>query len=118
MQRYETHIDGGTVYLETGDGRLEIGDLDTIVDVIGGETYAITYTDRQRTHAWLDTDDDGSMTFDVRAVVSDMSHRSEFVRRMQSIDLSKAKYGVPERTVEFAEEIVSILEQQGSSQAR
>lgn len=115
MKRYETHIKGGTVYLETDDGDLQIGDIDTIVDVIGDETYTISYDEQQRTQAWLETDNDGKMTFDVRETIGDLSYRSEFVDKMRSTELSEVKYGLPERTVEFAETIVSIFEQQGSS---
>ncbi|UTF52483.1 hypothetical protein [Natronosalvus rutilus] len=115
MERYETRVEGGTVYFETDEGDLEIGDLNTIVDVIGNETYTITYDEKQRTQAWLETDEDGAVTFDVRETIVDLDHRREFVEKMRSIDRSEEKYGLPERAVEFAEEIVSIFEQQGAS---
>lgn len=117
MKRYETRIEGGTVFLETDDGQLEIGDLDAIVDVVGNETYTISYDERQRTQAWLDTDEEGKITFDVREAVADMSHRGEVVERMRATGLSRERYGLPERTVEFAKEIVDIFEQQGASAA-
>ncbi|MFC7215846.1 hypothetical protein ACFQO4_17390 [Saliphagus sp. GCM10025334] len=115
MKRYETRVEGGTVYLETDEGDLEIGDLDTIVDVIGNETYTITYDEKQRTQAWLETDEEGRVTFDVRETIVDLDHRREFVEKMRAIDRSEETYGLPERAVEFAEEIVSIFEQQGAS---
>lgn len=115
MKRYETRIGEGTVYLETDDGELEIGELDAIVDVVGNETYTISYDEHQRTQAWLDTDEAGQITFDVRETVADMSHRGDFVERMRATGLSAERYGLPERTVEYAKEIVDIFEQQGAS---
>lgn len=115
MERYETRIDGGTVYLETDDGALEIGGLDAIVDVVGNETYTVSYDDHQRTQAWLETDEEGQITFDVRETIADMSHRRDFVERMRATGLSEERYGLPERTVEYAKEIVDIFEQQGAS---
>jgi hypothetical protein len=55
--------------------------------------------------------------FDVRETVADMSHRGEFVERMRATGLSEERYGHPERTVEFAKEIVDIFEQQGPAAA-
>lgn len=115
MKRYETHVEGDMVYLETDDDILEIGDLETIVDVIGNDTYTVSYDEKQRTQAWLATDEDGKMMFDVRETIADLSHRREFLDKMRAIDLAEEKYGLPERTVEFAEEIVLIFEQQGAS---
>ncbi|WP_207589875.1 hypothetical protein [Halomontanus rarus] len=117
MDRYETRINDGTVYLETDDDELEIGDLETIIEVIGGETYTVSYDERQRTQSWLETDDDGAMTVDVRETIEELPHQREVVAKLQAADHSQAKYGLPERTVEFANEIVAILDQQGASQA-
>lgn len=56
--RYEPRIADGTLYLERDDHSLEIGSMDHIVELAGGETYTIEYTDEQSAAAWLDTDDD------------------------------------------------------------
>jgi len=115
MEYYRTRIDEGTVYLETDDGELEIGELDDIIDVIGGETYTITYDKQQQTQSWLETSDDGEMSFDVRDTIEKVPHQQEVIEGLQATDRSKVRYGLPERTVEFADEIVSILEQQGTA---
>jgi hypothetical protein len=113
MKRYEPEVRDGTLVLVADDDELEVGGLDRIVDAVGGGTYTITYTDEQRAQPWLDTDDEGRLEIDVRDTVTSMTHRAEFVDRLRAFDMSTDRYGLPERTVEFANEFVDILEEQG-----
>lgn len=112
MERYEPVVRDGTLSLVAGDDELEVGPVDVIVDAVGGETYTITYDDEQRAQPWLDTDD-GVLEIDVRDAVTSMGHREPFVSQLREYDMGTERYGLPTRTVEFANEFVDILDQQG-----
>lgn len=117
MTRYTPDCVDGTLFLvsEDGGGRLEIGTVDDVVDAIGGETYVIEYDDQQRTQPWLRTDD-GVLEIDVREAVTTLPHSEDKVAELVDYDMSTDRYGLPTRTVEFANQLVDILERQGSSQ--
>lgn len=112
MERYEPECADGTLFLVAGDDRVEVGALDDIVDAMGGETYVIEYDQRQRTQPWLDTDD-GRLEIDVRETASSLNHTPETVSELREYDMATDRYGLPTRTVEFADRLVDILERQG-----
>lgn len=114
MARYEPECENGTLFLAAGNERIEIGTVDDVVDAIGGETYAIEYDEKQRTQSWLNTDD-GVLEIDVRESVRSLSHTEETVSKLREYDMETDRYGLPTRTVEFTNEFVDILEQQGKS---
>ncbi|MWG33473.1 hypothetical protein [Halomarina oriensis] len=112
MERYEPETHDGTLSL-VGDGdRVEVGSLDDVVAAVGGATYTIEYDERQRKQPWLDTDD-GRLDVDVRDAVTSLKHTPELVDELRDHDLSTERYGLPERTVVFADRFVDILERQG-----
>jgi hypothetical protein len=113
MERYEPEVDGGTLFLVRDDHRVEVGSVDDVVDAAGGETYRIEYDDTQRTQPWLDTDD-GALDVDVRDSVTSMTHTPEFVAEVEQFDMRTDRYGLPTRTVEFADRFVDILDEQGT----
>jgi hypothetical protein len=115
MNRFNPTVRDGTLYLESGDDRVEIGDVDAIVEAIGGETYTIQYDEEQRAQPWLDTDPDGTLDIDVRDAITSMAHTEDFVSDLREHDMGTERYGLPTRTVKFADAFVDILEQQGSS---
>ena len=114
MTRYEPECENGTLFLvaEGGGDRVEIGSVDDIVDAVGADTYSIEYDERQRTQSWLDTDD-GVLDIDVRESVTSLPHTEETVAELREYDMETDRYGLPTRTVEFADRFVDILSQQG-----
>lgn len=113
MTRYTPEIADETLFLADEDDRVEIGPVDDIVDAVGGETYTIEYDQRQRKQPWLRTDE-GELEIDVREAVTELSHDGETVSEIRTYDLETDRYGLPTRTVEFADTVVDILERQGS----
>ena len=114
MTRYEPVVEDGTLFLvaEADGDRVEIGAVDEVVAAMGGDTHPIEYDQKQRKQPWLDTDD-GVLEIDVRETVTTIPHTPETVAELRDYDMSTARYGLPRRTVEFANELVDILEQQG-----
>jgi len=112
MKQFEPDCRDGTLSLCHDETRVAIGALDDIVAAVGGETYRIEYDDAQRMQPWLDTDD-GALEIDVRDAVTTMTHTEEFVADLAEYDMETDRYGLPTRTVEFADRFVDILEQQG-----
>ncbi|MFC6764153.1 hypothetical protein [Natrinema soli] len=115
MTRYEPDSVDGTLFLTAEDDRIEIGAIDDVVDAIGDETHSIEYDQKQRTQPWLETDD-GVLEIDVRETVTTMPHTEETVSELREYDMGTERYGLPRRTVEFADRLVEILEQQGKNE--
>ncbi|WP_408960266.1 hypothetical protein [Natrinema sp. 74] len=113
--RYEPQVEDGTLYLEHERTRLEVGTMDQIVELVGGETYTLEYTARQGAAAWLSTDDDETITFDVRDAVREMPHTPDLVSNLENcpIDESTAD-GVPKRTALFVDLITEIWDSKGN----
>jgi len=114
MERFQTRIDDGTLYVEGEDGWLEVGAMDDIVDIVGGETYTLEYDERQQAVSWLDTDDEGRITFDVRETIDDISFDREFVTNLANADLEADPGGYPRRTSFFAEMMIEIWDSKGN----
>lgn len=112
VTRYEIENRGGRLYVVGDDDSVEIGDLDDVVATIGGETYTITYDGAQRAQPWLDTDD-GDLEIDVREAVTSIRFRQETFDAFADAPMDDAKYGIPERVVDFADVVVDIWEEQG-----
>ena len=113
MIRYEPETENETLFLRGGDDRLEVGRVDDVVDAVGGETYTIEYDERQRRQPWLETDE-GVLEVDVREAATTLGHTAEAVSELREYDMETDRYGLPTRTVEFANRLVDILERQGA----
>lgn len=113
MKRYETDIRAGTLFVETDDGWIEIGTMDDICELIGGETYVLEYDEQQRAVSWLNTDEDGKLTFDVRDTLAEMSYDREFVANLKSIDSDKSDGEYPMRASVFADLMIAIWDAKG-----
>ncbi|WP_267643153.1 hypothetical protein [Haloarchaeobius amylolyticus] len=113
MSRYEPECEDGTLFLVSADDRIEIGALDDIVDVVGGETYTIAYDEDQQRQPWLETSD-GELSVDVRETVTTMSHPEAVAASLRNVDMDADRYGIPTRTVEFANRLVDVLDSQGA----
>ncbi|RXK49060.1 hypothetical protein [Halorientalis pallida] len=84
MRRHETTVDDGTVYVETGNGRLEVGALDRIIDAVGGHAWTIEYSDWEKEYYDdLDTSDEG-MIVDVVDMMEAMTHGESFVEMLRT----------------------------------
>ena len=116
MQRYETRVEDGTLYVEgTAADWLEVGSLDDIVALAGGETYTLEYDDYGRAADWVATDDEGVLTFDVRETIADMSYQEDFVQALEGASLEETdEEGYPRRTVLFADLMTRIWDSKGN----
>lgn len=114
MKRYDTDVRSGVLHLETDEGWIEIGSMDDICELVGGETYTIEYDERQRQVSWLDTDD-GELTFDVRETLADVDYDREFVENIAPVDDEKTdEEGYPMRTSVFADMMTDIWDSKGN----
>lgn len=113
MERYETEIRDDVLYLDSDDGWLEVGPVDDICALLGGETYTIEYDDEERRVPWLETDADGTLTFDVRETLAETSYTREFVQNVESVDpeATDGEYGL--RASVFADLMDAIWSSKG-----
>jgi hypothetical protein len=82
MPRYDTFVEDGTIYVQTSDGRLEVGDVADALSVVGGPSWTITYTEEaKQRHPDIDTYDEG-LTVDVVDMMQAMTHSERFVRTL------------------------------------
>ena len=82
MARYETFVEGDTVYVGTPDGRLAVGPLADIVTAVGGPAWTITYAESQKErYPHMDTADEG-LVVDVVDMLSAMTHTEQFVETL------------------------------------
>ena len=114
MKRYATDVRDGVLYVETDDDWLEVGPMDEIRSIMGGETYTIEYDERQRTMDWLDTDSEGRLTFDVRETIEGMDYNEAFVAELAAVDADATDTdGHPLRASVFADLMTSIWDSKG-----
>jgi hypothetical protein len=115
MKRYDTIIRDDVLYLEGEDSWFEIGSINDICSLVGGETYTIEYDERQRTVGWLDTDSDGTLSFDVRETIAEMDYNDDFVATLETIDSNKTdEEGYPLRASVFADLMIEIWNSKGN----
>jgi len=118
MKRYQTDIRDQTLYIETDDGWLEIGAIDDICRLVGGETYSIEYGERQRTADWSGADADGVFTFHVPETLADLSYDKEFISNVDSVPLDETDGdGYPLRTSVFSDLMMRIWDSKGDLEA-
>ncbi|MFP9190169.1 hypothetical protein [Natronosalvus vescus] len=113
MKRYETDLRDDVLFLETDEGWIEVGSMADICELVGGETYTLEYDEHQRTVSWLDTDEDGTLTFDVRETLAEMSYDREFVANIESIDADATDGEYPLRASVFADLMTTIWDSKG-----
>ncbi|WP_247009150.1 hypothetical protein [Halorientalis litorea] len=84
MRRYETVVEDGTIYIDAPDGHLPVGDLDTVIDAVGGHAWTISYADWERErYENMDTSDAG-LTVDVVDMMEAMTHTEAFVEALET----------------------------------
>lgn len=82
MVRYETVIEDERIYVGSADGLIDVGDLDHALDVVGGPSWEITYSDElKERHPDLDTSDEG-LIVDVVDIMNTMTHSRRFVETL------------------------------------
>jgi len=115
MKRYETDVQDDVLSVEADDGWLEIGSMADVRRLVGGATYTLEYDDRQRAVGWLDTDSNGTLSFDVGETIAGMDFDREFVATLESIygDETDGE-GVPRRAAVFADLMTAIWDAKGS----
>ena len=117
MERHETTIEDETLYVEDGaGGRLEVGTLADVYELAGGETYDIEYDERHAAYFdWVDADDHGVMTIDVREALSEMTYPPAFVEKLTERSLDPVEGDTfPERTVYFVEVMTDVWSKKGN----
>lgn len=114
MERYDTLIDGDEVALETPEGEVTVGSMADVCEILGGETYTIEYDDAAQATAWLRTDDEGTVSFDVRETVADLDFDRTFVEKVAREPIDRTgPDGYPRRTERFAELLDAIWSSKG-----
>jgi len=82
MARYETHLDDDTIYVGTADGPLEVGDVETALEVLGGPSWEIRYSaEFKERHPAVDTSDEG-LIVDIVDIMNAMTHSERFVETL------------------------------------
>lgn len=115
MKRYETRIEDGILSVESANGWEVIGELSDIHELVGGETYTIEYDDHAQVVSWLDTEEDGTFTFDVRDTLDEMSYNDEFITQIVDIDPDATdEDGYSLRTSVFADLMTEIWDSKGN----
>ncbi|RQH02694.1 hypothetical protein [Natrarchaeobius oligotrophus] len=115
MKRYETKIDGETLYVEGTDDWLEVGSLNDVYELVGGETYTIEYDQAGQLASWVETDDEGAFTFDVRETLAEFTFEEEFVTNLARVPVDdEDDDGYPHRTAFFADMMTTIWDAKGS----
>ena len=113
MTRYPLSVEDGTVYVQADVGTIEIGDVETILDIVGGAAWTIRYDDWEKRHyPGLDTSDEG-LTVDVVDTIENMTLGEQFVRTLRSQParvLTEQPDVVPPRLGLFVGRLVENLE--------
>ena len=113
MTRYPLAVEDGTVYVQGDVGNIEVGDLETIIDIIGGHAWTIRYDDwEKRQYPELDTSDEG-LTVDVVDTIENMTLGEEFVSTLKaqpSHVLTEQPDVVPPRLGLFVGRLIENLE--------
>ena len=113
MTRYPMLVEAGTVFVQTDVGTIEVGDLETIIDIIGGHAWTIHYDEwEKRQHPGLDTSDEG-LTVDVVDTIENMTLGRDFVKTLRaqpSRVLTEQPDVVPPRLGLFVGRLIENLE--------
>lgn len=82
MTRYGTTVEDDIVYVDADMGRIEVGDVSTIIELVGGSSWTIEYADAEKDrYPDLDTSDEG-LTIDVVDTIEAMTFGEAFVETL------------------------------------
>lgn len=111
---FSATVEGDILYLENADNRVEIGPMDAIVDLMGGETYTLEYTTEQAGVSWLPTEDDPTITLDVRQELADWRYSEELVTNVEKSPLDEpGESGYSQRAEVFVDLVTAIWDSKG-----
>lgn len=115
MERHPTRIEDGRLYVETEGEDLDVGAMEDVLSITDGESYTITYEeDYARVTDWLDLDEGGEMTIEVRETIASMSYPGGFVGQLEERSMDSGAEEIPERTRFFTETMIRIWEEKGN----
>ena len=83
MDRSGTIVEDGMVYVEADLGRIEVGTVDDIVELVGGPAWTIRYDEATRARSDVDTSDEG-LTIDVVDTVNEMTFGPTFLQALRA----------------------------------
>lgn len=114
MKRHPTVVEDETIYVGEGDDRLLIGDLEAVIEAVGGFSWTITYTEAERErHPGMATDDAG-LTVDVVDVMHAMTHSDRFRETLAAhpatLPERAPEESIPPRTGLFVGKLLENLE--------
>lgn len=85
QDRYPVVVEEGTVYVEADMGRIEIGDVAAILDLVGGPAWTIEYSAWEKEqYPDRDTSDEG-LTVDVVDTIEAMTLDEKFVTGLKAL---------------------------------
>jgi len=114
MERYEVTVENGQLSLKRPDEEIPVGSMDDVIDIVGDPIYAIQYTEEQQRVGWLETDDDGQITFDIRETLPRLAFGQEFAENVANTPLDKTdEDGFPARTSLFVDLVTHIWDSKG-----
>lgn len=112
--RFSATVEGNILYLENDDNRVEIGSMDAIIGLMGGETYTLEYTSQQAGVSWLSTDKDPAITLDVRQELVDWRYSEELVTNVEKSPLDEpGESGYSQRLEVFVDMVTAIWDSKG-----
>lgn len=84
MTRYQTEVKNGVVAVYSDSDELEIGEVETILDIIGGPSWTIRYSDwEKQQYPDLDMSDEG-LTIDIIDTIHAMTFDESFVKTLRA----------------------------------
>lgn len=84
MSRFRTTVEGNTIYLTDGQETILVGDLDQVIETVGGYSWTISYSAQQKErYSNLDTSDEG-LTIDVVDTINAMTFSASFVATLKA----------------------------------
>jgi hypothetical protein len=110
MARFETFVEDGTIYVGSPEGQLEVGDLESALEVVGGPAWTITYSaEATERHPDMDTSDEG-LTVDVVDIIHAMTHSERFVETLAAQPAEPADDDISPRLGLFVGKLLENLE--------
>lgn len=117
-RRCGARIEDGLLYIEREGDPLEVGPMDAVIELIGGETYTIEYTDRQSAVPWLTTDRNNAITFDVNEKLTEWVYTDDVVTTLERCPIDETgTSGYSLRTEAFADTVTAIWDSKGNPQS-
>lgn len=106
----------GSVYLAGPAGPEDIGPLADVYELLDGETYTIEYDSPSATAAWVDTDDEGTYTFEVREAIESMPLPRGYAESVLAESPEPGDNGMSPRTQQFVEVLCRIWDAKGNAE--